>query len=138
MEPIVVHTDGASRGNPGPAAIAWVIKNGADHKEFGQKIGQTTNNQAEYRALLSALAALVEQNLDHQSIIIHLDSELVVRQIQGIYRVKDGLLRPLYTEAIGQIKVLERSGNTINLVSVKREENRRADELANLALDNQL
>lgn len=138
MEPIVVHTDGASRGNPGPAAIAWVIKNGSDSTEFGQKIDSTTNNQAEYRALVSALTALVNQGPKNQSIVVHMDSELVVRQIQGIYRVKDALLRPLYDEAMAQIKILERHDNDISLVSVKREENRRADELANLALDGQI
>jgi ribonuclease HI len=133
---IIVHSDGAARGNPGPAAIAFVIS-GLESQvvELAQKIGSTTNNQAEYQAISAALKALTEKNITSQSIECYLDSELVVRQINGQYRVKDLGLKVRFDELNGLIKTLENSGNDLKFVSIPREKNKRADELANFALD---
>ena len=126
-----INSDGASRGNPGLAAIGATIKNeqGRMVASVSRAIGRATNNQAEYRALITALekaAALGAQRVD-----VRLDSELVVRQIQGRYRVKNEALRPLYLRAVELLKGF--AGFTI--ANVPREENAEADRLANQAFD---
>ena len=126
-----MNVDGASRGNPGPAAIGVTLK---DEKRnlvaaISQRIGITTNNQAEYTALISALKQAAKLGAQH--VKVNSDSELMVRQLQGKYRVKSPDLRPLYEEAVR----LARSFKTFQVASIPREQNREADKLANAAFD---
>jgi ribonuclease HI len=97
---LIIHTDGASRGNPGPAAFAYVIERDGQvlHEEAG-RLPDTTNNQAEYTALVRALEHALRLGPEHR-VTLHSDSELMVKQMNGQYRVKDAGLRPLYEEAV--------------------------------------
>lgn len=135
MSRVTIHTDGAARGNPGPAAIAYVIKTGQETIEHGETIGSTTNNQAEYRAMLAACRVLVELAPNDAVISFHSDSELMIKQLRGEYKVKDQNLRPLFEEIAACLGKLEHNNNTVELLAVRREMNKRADELANIALD---
>lgn len=136
MNQIVIHTDGASRGNPGEAAIAVVIDGLPDGVlEFKRAIGIYSNNQAEYRALLLALEKLVELDLKDAEINFMADSELMIKQIKGEYRVKDANLRPLFDQAISHCQALRAGGNELQFTAIRRERNTRADRLANAALD---
>lgn len=128
---LVLHTDGAARGNPGPAGIGVVIEDdaGVTLAEVGEYIGETTNNVAEYRALLRALAEAKRLGADY--VEIRSDSELLVRQISGQYRVKHPNLVPLHQEATSWLKGF----GGFSVVHVPRAENARADALANWALD---
>ena len=129
---ISIHTDGASRGNPGPSAFAYIIvQPGEDPIEEAGKLGRMTNNQAEYTALVEALKHALELGADHQ-VIVHSDSELMVKQMQGEYRVKNGDLRDLFEEAQ---ELSEQFKGGVKFRHVRREENRRADQLGNDALD---
>ncbi len=126
-----VFTDGASRGNPGPASIGIVFrqKGGptlAVHSEF---IGKTTNNMAEYQAVVAALEHCVRWQVD--KVHLFMDSELIVRQLNGIYRVKSQDLRPLYQQVI----FLSRKLKEFKVTHIKRALNHEADALANQALD---
>lgn len=135
MSKISIHTDGAARGNPGRAAIAFVIDNDGEIIEHAEVIGQTTNNQAEYRAMLAACHELASLNPKGTEIAFHADSELMIRQLLGQYRVKDPDLKPHFEAIRAFIDNWERVGNDIELIAVRREQNKRADLLANLALD---
>ena len=136
---ITVNTDGASRGNPGKSAIAYVIKGISDEViEFAKVIGETTNNQAEYQALIAALEKILEENVKNSNIVFNLDSELVVKQIEGLYKVKNAQLKPVYDDATSLIKNIEHNGNLTSFVAIRRENNKRPDELANLALDGKI
>jgi ribonuclease HI len=128
---LILRTDGASRGNPGPAAAGVVIED-----EDGQLIargrrvlGRMTNNQAEYRALILGLKSI--EHYRPSSVTVYLDSELVVNQMTGRYRVRDESLRPLYDEAQREAHKLRE----VRFVHVPRAENHLADALANEALD---
>jgi ribonuclease HI len=128
---IIINVDGASRGNPGPAAIGVTLK---DEKaqtvaSISEAIGQTTNNQAEYRALIAGLKKAL--SLGAKQVEVRSDSELIVRQMLGIYRVKKEELKPLHEEA----RKLAGSFTGFRIKSVPREENKEADKLANQALD---
>ena len=103
MKKLVIFTDGASRGNPGKASIGVVIRDekGALAATISQAIGNTTNNQAEYRAIIAALEKALSMGAD--SIELCSDSELVVKQVKGQYRVKKDTLKPLY-EQVMQLK----------------------------------
>lgn len=127
---VVIHADGASLGNPGPAAIGATIKSeqGRLITTISQGIGRTTNNQAEYRAVIAALEKAIE--LGAQQVDIKLDAQLVVRQINGKYRVKNAALKPLYQQVKHLQSLLE--GFTIN--HVPRQQNVEADNLAYMAL----
>lgn len=139
MQTITVYTDGASRGNPGAAAIAFVIEGLQELPvELYRAIGTTTNNQAEYQAMRAALEHLVGTAMSNASVICYSDSELMVKQIRGEYRVKDELLKPHYQAIIGFCKELHSRGVTLEFVAVRRERNKRADYLANCALDNKI
>jgi ribonuclease HI len=132
---LTIHTDGASRGNPGPAAFAFVIaRDGEPAIEQAGRLPDTTNNQAEYTALVRALQHTLQLGPE-QRVIVHSDSELIVKQMNGQYRVKDPGLRPLYEEAD---RLRRRFMHPVRFVHVRREANRRADELCNLALDGKL
>ena len=126
-----VAIDGGSRGNPGPAAwgIAILDEQGGRVEGHAGHIGHATNNVAEYRALLEALALAIEREAD--DVEIFADSELVVRQIQGRYRVKNESLKVLYAEAVRLIARLPE----FRIVHVRREKNKHADRMVNLALD---
>lgn len=127
-------TDGAARGNPGPASIGAVLKDtsGEIIAEISEYLGETTNNQAEYKALLAGLQKALELSI--KKLEVFLDSELVVKQIRGEYKVKHPDLIPLHTET----KSLIRKFPEITISHVRREKNKEADALANLALDSRL
>ena len=127
---VVIFTDGASLGNPGPAAIGATIKDeqGRLITTISQGIGRTTNNQAEYRAIIAALEKAIE--LGAKQVDMHSDSELVVRQINGRYRVRNAALKPLYQQAKQLISLLK--GFTIT--HIPRQQNTEADNLAYIAL----
>lgn len=136
MQQITIHTDGASRGNPGKAAIAYTINiDGKEVIEHAETIGETTNNQAEYKALLAATKKLHEQDISNSQLDFFADSELMVKQINKEYRVKNAELQPVYDELCRQITALLERGNSLTFSAVRREHNKRADQLANLALD---
>jgi ribonuclease HI len=127
----IANIDGASRGNPGPAAYAVVICD-ADGKrvlELAKKFGRDTNNVAEYYALLAALDFATTHGIT--ALRIRSDSELLVRQMQGRYKVKSEDLKPLYERA----SILSRQLKYFVIEHVRREQNRDADALANIALD---
>ncbi len=138
MEKIIVHSDGGARGNPGPAAIGVVIENEAGEvlEEISEYIGESTNNIAEYGAVLRGLKALKARFGDQTrevAIDWKLDSELVVKQLAGEYKVKNPGLRELFTE----IQDLRVQFPLLTLSHVRREFNKEADRLVNEALDKQ-
>ena len=130
VKKVVIYTDGASSGNPGPAAIGATIKDGQGNliATISRPIGKTTNNQAEYRAVIAALEKAIEMGATH--VELKADSELVVKQIKGRYRVKKATLKPLYQKVVQLIGSLE----AFTITHVPREQNREADRLANKAL----
>jgi len=126
--------DGGSRGNPGPAAVAAVAAT-PDGEEIAERklyIGEATNNVAEYRALLLGLE--LARDLGAEEVEVINDSELVARQIGGEYKVKHAGLKPLFTEAMSELRGFHRWA----VRPVRREQNARADELVNEALDEAL
>lgn len=131
MPRVILYTDGAARGNPGPAAIGIVLTDarGKVLQELGEKIGATTNNVAEYRALLRGLTLAAAQHADE--IEIRTDSELMARQLDGAYRVKSANLKPLHDQALRALAQFA----SVSIQHVPRGQNRRADALANAALD---
>jgi ribonuclease HI len=124
-------TDGGARGNPGPAAAAYVLEaeDGTVLDARGEAIGTATNNVAEYRALVAGLAKAVELGVGELDVIS--DSELLVKQMNGEYRVKNAALRELSLEAARLARKLER----VRYRAVRRAENELADRLVNEALD---
>ena len=128
---IVAYIDGGARGNPGPAGYGVRIEDeaGALIEEFHGFLGSATNNVAEYNGLLAALRYAREHG--HRKVRIKSDSELLVKQMRGEYRVKNAGLQPLYREACSMAHGLER----IIYEHVRREQNKDADRLANLAMD---
>src|SRR5580704_12411722 len=127
----VANVDGASRGNPGPASYAVVVRgpDGATRFEVGKYLGRATNNVAEYYGLITALDYAAAQGIDR--LLVRSDSELLVRQMQGRYKVNSPDLRPLYERA----RKLAHGLAYFAIEHVRRELNREADELANIALD---
>jgi ribonuclease HI len=128
---LVVNVDGGARGNPGPAAIAAVVStpDGEVVEERSEVIGEATNNVAEYRALLLGIERAGELGADELELIG--DSELIVRQVRGEYRVKDASLRELHARVRAALDRFERW----SIRHVRREENEAADTLVNAALD---
>ena len=129
-----IFTDGAARGNPGPAGAGGVILDG-DGKELGnvcRYLGEMTNNQAEYNALILSLKEALRLKIGRVSVFC--DSELMVRQMLGQYKVKNEGLRPLFQEAIK----LSKEFGSFNINHVMRERNKAADKLANLAIDGKI
>lgn len=127
----ITFTDGGARGNPGPAAIGGVVYDEHQKKcaEISRYIGETTNNQAEYQALLATLTEV--QKLGGREVDCYLDSELVVRQMNRIYKVKDPGLAAIFV----QIHNLVVQIGTVRFHHVRREQNKEADALVNKALD---
>ncbi len=127
----IAHVDGASRGNPGPASYAVIIEgpDGENVLAMGKYLGRETNNVAEYYALITALDYATAHKLSRLRVLS--DSELLVRQMQGRYKVKSADLRPLYERALAMSRTLD----YFAVEHIPREKNREADKLANEALD---
>jgi ribonuclease HI len=127
---MILFCDGASRGNPGPGAYGFVLyQNETLIFEEGQTLGVVTNNVAEYQALICGLKAALKHGANH--IIIKSDSELMVRQLNGIYKVRTPHIQSLFQEA----KNLLEQFSSNEVLHIRREENKRADALCNQALD---
>jgi ribonuclease HI len=128
---LVVNVDGGARGNPGPAAIGAVLTtpDGEVLERHGERIGKATNNVAEYRALLLGLERASERGAREVEVVG--DSELVVRQVQGDYKVKDEALKGLYAKVVKALAGFDRW----SIRHVRREDNEAADSLVNAALD---
>lgn len=131
MDRLILWTDGGARGNPGPAGIGVVMTDaqGEVVAEIAEYIGEATNNQAEYRALIAGLTRARE--LAATVVDIRMDSELVVRQLNGEYKVKNENMKPLYVQATALLKTFAR----YTIQHVRREQNAEADKLVNQALD---
>lgn len=131
---LIINTDGGARGNPGPAGIGVVIKSedGLLLYEHGGYIGETTNNVAEYKALIKALEQ--SASLNGNTLLIRMDSELIVKQMQGIYKIKEPTLQQLAQEVIRLLKQFEHH----IFEHVRREYNKEADALVNKAIDTHL
>ncbi len=132
MAVLMVHTDGGARSNPGPAGVGAVLQMGEWLREHARTIGTATNNIAEYTALLDALDILSEAPEMPEEVVFHLDSELVVKQVRGEYRVKDATLQDLHAKVQAKLKALQ---YPYKVVHVRREFNKHADALYNAALD---
>ncbi|MFH1966525.1 MAG: ribonuclease HI family protein [Patescibacteria group bacterium] len=135
---IIIQTDGGSRGNPGPSAIGVVIfQEGQILKKYGESIGQTTNNQAEYEAVIFALkkAKLLfgKKKAKEMEIEFRVDSELLVKQMNHQYKIKEKDLQLLFIKIWNLILDFK----SVNFKHVRREENKEADEMVNQTLDNQ-
>ena len=128
---VIVHVDGGARGNPGPAAAACVIASAAGELlgEYAELLGTATNNVAEYRALLLGLAKARELGASEVEVIG--DSELIAKQVQGLYKVKHTAMRPLYLEAMQALRAFERW----SIRTVPRAQHADADALVNAALE---
>jgi ribonuclease HI len=131
VDRLTVNVDGGARGNPGPAAIGVVVKDAGGEviEERGERIGETTNNVAEYKALL--LGIELATALGAREVDLVGDSELVVRQVEGRYKVKDATLRELHAEVKRALAGLEEW----SIRHVRREQNAEADRLVNSVLD---
>lgn len=126
--------DGGSRGNPGPGALGYVLCDPAGHEveAAGEFLGVCTNNVAEYRSLIAGLGAAARHGV--RTLVVRMDSELVVRQMQGQYKVKNEGLKPLHAEARTAVTRVA----VVRFESVPRDDNGRADGLVNEALDQAL
>jgi ribonuclease HI len=131
LEKVVVNVDGGARGNPGPAAIAAVVQapGGEVLEERGERIGKATNNVAEYKALLLGIERAAALGAGEVELVG--DSELVVRQVKGEYKVKDATMRKLHAEVKRALEPFE----SWSIRHVRREQNAEADRLVNEVLD---
>lgn len=129
---LVIFTDGGARGNPGPAAIGAVVGG----KKYGEYIGEATNNVAEYKALVFALkkakALLGKSKAKETELECYMDSELLMKQLTGQYKIEDGDLQPLWLE----IWNLKLDFKSVTFQHIPREKNKEADRMVNEALDN--
>ncbi|MBP8960937.1 ribonuclease HI family protein [Patescibacteria group bacterium] len=131
MEKYTLHTDGGSRGNPGPSAAGIVLYNSKNEvvRKGGKYLGNGTNNEAEYQALLIGLKTAIQEGVKNLECV--LDSELIVKQMKGLYKIKSPNLQKFSME----IKKLEKNFDSIDYKHVGREKNSEADAMVNLALD---
>jgi len=131
---LIIHTDGASRGNPGEAGLGALIEDedGQVLARLARYLGRATNNHAEYAALIDALKGALE--LGAGEVAVHADSELVVKQVRGEYRVKHPELKPMHAEVMGLLSRFE----DYEIKYIPRERNKEADALANEAIDKRL
>lgn len=131
MSTFTIYTDGAARGNPGPAGAGWVVLNArGDLVAEGKKyLGELTNNQAEYQAL--ALALEEGQKIGAKGLILHSDSELMVKQLKGEYKVKNEGLKPMFQKVVLTLSRFQ----SYSIEYIPREQNEEADRLANEAID---
>lgn len=138
MEKIVMYTDGGARGNPGPAGIGIVIQNekGNAIKSYGEAIGEATNNEAEYQAVIFALKKIKllfgKEKVKQMAIEFRMDSELVVEQLSNRYKIKGENLQKRFMEIRN---LLIDAGGNVSFTHVPREQNKAADRLVNDALD---
>ena len=134
MPNLTIYTDGGARGNPGPAGAGAVVYKGKKKiAEVSKFLGERTNNWAEYEALILALEAArkaVGKTISHAA--VNMDSELIVRQMNGMYRVKDSELKAQHIRAR---RIIEESFGNISFTHIPREKNKEADQLANDAMD---
>ena len=133
---VVVHTDGGARGNPGPAAIGVMIEGGSvGQKEYGEYLGEATNNEAEYKAVIFALKKLKQLVGNTESkttdVEVVLDSELLERQLNGEYKIKEKNLQNYFIEVWN----LKLDFGSVSFRHVRREENTDADRIVNQVLD---
>lgn len=132
---VTVFIDGGARGNPGPAAIGVVLEYDGSKKKYGERIGETTNNVAEYSALIFALKKIKQlfgkKKTEEFEVEIKSDSELLVRQMNGLYKIEEPSLRDLFVD----IWNLRLDYKKIAFTHVPREKNREADRMVNEALD---
>lgn len=128
---LLIYTDGGARGNPGPAGIGVVILDDKKNKvkELYKYIGEATNNVAEYNAIIHGLKEALL--LKAKEVIVHLDSELVTRQLNGEYKVKDASLKPLFEMALSCLKNFD----SFEIVHIEHSKNKEADKLANKAMN---
>lgn len=137
FEKLVVYTDGGARGNPGPAALGVVIQDAKGHtlKKYGERLGIKTNNEAEYEAVISALqkikALYGKEKTKKMQIGIRMDSEFVAKQLNGVYKVEEARLFPLFIK----IWNLKMDFGKISFTHVPRANNKEADRMVNEALD---
>jgi ribonuclease HI len=131
MSRLTVNVDGGARGNPGPAAIGVVVRDseGEVIEERGERIGRATNNVAEYKALLLGIEVAAAHGAEHLDLVG--DSELIVRQVEGRYKVKDATMKELHAE----VKKALAGFDSWAIHHVRREKNADADRLVNAALD---
>jgi len=140
MQTIKIYTDGGARGNPGPAGIGAVFMNvdGAIIKKYSEFIGKSTNNRAEYRAVIFALKKVKvlfgKQKTKQLGLEFYLDSELVVKQMRGEYRIKEKDLQPLFCD-VWNLKI---DFGAVEFFSIAREQNKEADKLVNEAIDGEI
>ena len=131
MWKITIYTDGGSRGNPGPSAIGVVI----DDKKYSEYIGEGTNNEAEYKAVIFALkkakALLGKEKIKNMEVELKSDSELLIRQLNGEYKIMEPRIQSLFIEAWN----LKIDFGKVKFTLIHRERNKEADKLANQALD---
>ncbi len=137
MQKLIIYTDGGARGNPGPAGVGVVVMDGDGKvlKEISQYIGKTTNNFAEYEALIRAfelVGRMYKEKLHDMEIEVRMDSELVVRQLRGEYKVKEPGLKEQFAR-VGMLRMSEIPN--IVFTHVPREKNVHADQLVNDAID---
>lgn len=132
MSQIVIYTDGGARGNPGPAALGVVIYDGeVKVAELKHYLGEATNNVAEYEALIAGLAEAQRKDFGARSVEVRMDSELIVKQMRGEYKVKDANLKILHARAKEVLSAFPK----VDFVHIPREDNAEADALVNEALD---
>lgn len=131
MEKVIIYTDGGSRGNPGPAAIGVVIGN----KKYSEQIGQSTNNEAEYQAVIFALkkakALYGKKKIKEMEFEVRSDSELLIKQLNGKYKVLEPKIQPLFL----QVWNLKMDFGKIKFILIPRGKNKEADRLVNEALE---
>ena len=129
---LTINTDGGARGNPGPAGIGVVVRdeNNKVISGYKQYIGETTNNVAEYKALILGLQET--HKMGATDVLVNMDSELVVKQMKGLYKIKEPGLQLL----AGEVFKLIKNFHSINFNHVRREFNKEADKLVNEAIDN--
>jgi ribonuclease HI len=131
-ESIIIYTDGGSRGNPGPAGAGGVImKDSKVIMEISKYLGIQTNNYAEYSALILTLQKAIELNLNNEIIKVYMDSNLIVKQLNGEWKVKHKNIIPLFNS----VKQITNSFKNITFTHVYRQHNKLADKLANDAMD---
>ena len=125
----VIYADGGSRGNPGEAAYGIVVQRGGRTMRMGRALGVATNNEAEYQALLAGLDWALKEGIT--DLTVFTDSELVVQQVSGKYKVKHPNLKPLFLQALERKKKVKK----FKIYHIKREHNTEADSLVNEVLD---
>jgi len=135
---LTIYTDGGARGNPGPAAIGFIVIDHQDRvlKRYGEPIGRTTNNVAEYQALIKAFNWVDQQSpMVPETIKVFMDSQLIINQLNGVFKVKDHKLKALIMQLRALEQTFHQKGSKIFYQYIPRLQNQLADALVNQALD---